>query len=209
MINQSNRPPLPATLKKKRIRNILGRVIPCALLLAFLIVIIVFWGEKVFPFPRPAPRYVGYTLLMLVPFAITGVPHKLIDMSFSGTVIDMSVTEKIGTYSRSLAKPGLYTRHDLILTIQKDNGERIKYTALSLGVKNKSWQPVPNVGKIGDRTEDFSVGDRVHKYYGFKHLYVELKTEVDRKYCIVCGTKNDNKDMVCWSCHSELISPDN
>lgn len=207
MTNQSSRPPLPVALKKKRNRDIFARVILCVLLLALLIVVIVLWGEKVFPFPRSAPRRVAYAILMLIPFAVTGVPHRLIDRSFSGTVLAVNVKEGTGSY-RMGSSIWPYTKHDLVLTVQRDIGKTIKYTALSVGIKNHPSSPVPNIAKIEYQTDNFSVGDRVHKYYGFRHLFVEPKTEVDRKYCIVCGTKNDNDQSFCWSCHSELISFD-
>lgn len=208
MTKQNQRPTLPVSLKKKRNGKIFARVLSCFLLLAFLIVVIIMWGDEVFPFPRPTARYVAYAILMLVPFAITGVPHKLIDRSFSGTVLAVNVKEGTGTY-RMGSSIWPYTKHDLVLTVQTDIGETINYTALSVGIKNHPSSPVPNIAKIEYQADNFSAGDRVHKYYGFKHLYVAPQTEVDRAHCIVCGTKNDNKDTVCWSCHSELISPDN
>ena len=206
MVNCNDRPTLPLSLQKKRVSNILWRVIPCVLLFALTLTTILLWGEEIFDFPHLLARCVVYAIFLLLPFLITGVPLKLIDKSFSGTVIAVNVTEKIGIYSRSFAKGGVYTRHDLVLTIQTDEGKKIKYTALSLGVKNRPHQFPPNLGAIEHHTEEYSVGERVHKYYGFGGLYVEPKTQVDRKRCIVCGTQNGNEDSRCWSCHSELIS---
>ena len=206
MTQQSQRPSLPLSLREKRRANILRRVIPCILLFALFLYALVTRGEEILPVPHEFARLVVYTIWLLLPFIITGVPLKLIDKSFSGTVVAVDVKEKIGTYSRSFAKPGLYTRHDLVLTIQTDEGKKIKYTALSLGVKNRPHQFPPNLGSIEHRTEDYSVGDRVHKYYGFRALWVTLQNSVDQKYCIVCGTKNGNDDSRCWSCHSELVS---
>ena len=206
MTQQSQRPALPLSLRKKRVRNILKRVIPCVLLFAFILAAIILRGEEIFDFPHRLAQRVVYAIFLLLPFVITGVPLKLIDQSFSGTVIAVNVTEKIGVYSRSFAKGGIYTRHDLVLTIQTDEGKKIKYTALSLGVKNRNGQFPPGLGSIEHRTEDYSVGDRVHKYYGFRALWVTPQNSDDQKYCIVCGTKNGNDDSRCWSCHSELVS---
>ena len=53
-------------------------------------------------------------------------------------------------------------------------------------------------------TQEYNVGDRIYKYYGFKHIFVQRANE--GKTCIVCGSKNDVKDSVCWCCNSELIA---
>lgn len=202
------RPSLPRSLQIKRNRNILSRVIPCVILLAICVVIITIWGEKLFHIPNDdyvAIQKSFYILFLLLPFVITGVPMKLIDTSWSGTISEIKIEESVGTYSRSLGKPGLYTKHDLVLTIVKDDGKKIEYTALSLGQKNKPWQNPPVVGRIEYQAEKYHIGERVHKYYGFKYLYISPYHNNEGKVCIVCGTPNNDQDTVCGLCHSELI----
>ena len=219
MTQQSQRPALPLSLRKKRARNILKRVIPCALLFALILAAIILRGEEIFDFPHLLARCVVYAICLLFPFVITGVPLKLIDKSFSGTVMEVKLTENTGAYSQGgVVWP--YVRQHLVLVIRKDNGETFKYTALSVGLKEDPRYKIPVVigigedpqrsiqivGKIQDHEQDYSVGDRVHKYYGFRALWVTPQNSVDQKYCIVCGTKNDRDDSVCWSCRSELIA---
>lgn len=204
-MNDAGRPSLPKSLRIKRNRAILSRVIPCFILLGLCIVIITIWGKTLFHVP--SDQYVAlqksfYILFCFLPFAITGVPMKLIDTSWDGVVSEVKIEESIGTYSRSLGSPGIYTRHDLVLTIVKDDGKEIKYTPLSLGQRNVPWHQPPVVGKIEYQAEKFHIGDRVHKFYGFKYLYSHNN---DGKVCIVCGATNINEDTRCGCCHSELV----
>jgi hypothetical protein len=96
-----------------------------------------------------------------------------------------------------------YPRNDLVLTVEKDNGKTIYYTIVSLGIKTSPWNSVPVVGKIEYQTEKYQIGDRVHKYYGYKHLFVE---HIDGKSCIVCGSFNNKNDEKCWCCSSNLLN---
>ena len=200
-------PILPLSLRIKRRNRILRKIVICAILFfAFLFIILVF-GEVLFSVPEKyaVTKSLIYLLVLLLPFAITGVPVKLIDKSWSGTVLAVDVKESVGSYKRSLGKYGIYTKHDLVLKIQKDDGREIEYTALSLGVKYKPSQEFSEVGKIEYHTSEYRVGDRVHKYYGFKYLYISNRNDQDGKPCIVCGSNNNIEHSRCWSCGSEMI----
>ena len=199
-----SRPALPKSLRKKQIKRVLFRVIPCILLLGIMIVVIVVWGSELFHMPGKgyeAVQKVIYLFLLLLPFLITGVPLKLIDTSWDGTIMDVKIEESVGTYTVG-GRPWPYSRQDLILKITKDNEKTVEYTVLSLGIKDKPWNNVPIVGKIEYHAEKYHVGERVHKYYGFKHLY---RRSNDGKICIVCGAMNQDEETVCGLCHSELI----
>ena len=199
---------LPASLKRRRNQRIIIRIVSCILLLAFVLVVMFLWGRQIFPIPDDTIgdifRIILYVLLSLLPFVITGVPKKLIDRSFSGTVTAVEIKETTGTYTVG-GRPWPYTKEDMILTIKKDDGKSIKFNVLSLGVKENHWRFVSVLGKIEHHTTEYNVGDRVHKYYGYKHLYVEPAKTQDSKQCIVCGVKNPLQSTVCWDCHSELL----
>ena len=207
-MNDIGRPPLPKSLRSKRNKAILSRVIPCFILLIACVVILVLWGERLFRVPSSdfiIVQKILYVLFLLLPFVITGVPLKLIDSSWDGVIADVKVRERIGTYSRAPGKPGMYTRHDLILTVIKSNGKKKKYVALSLGKADFTWQNPPIVGKIAYHVEKYPIGAHVYKYYGFKQLYLAPSHDEDRKICIVCSTTNKNQDTTCGYCHSDLI----
>lgn len=211
----NNRPQLPKSLLKKRKMNIIIRVTSCCIIFALFLFAIIMWGERIFPMPQYSPKsfvavQIGcYVLFMTLPFLITGVPMKLIDSSWSGTVSNVDVEDSIGTFYRAPGRPSTYDRQDLILTIKKDNGKVITRSALSVGERYKlnvsDRPPIPTVGKITDHLNDYKIGDRVHKYYGFKYLYVVPSEEEDKKRCIVCGLNNDKHRDKCLNCYCDLL----
>ena len=211
MNTQKIRPALPDSLKKRRLCKILVRVLSCAALLAFVIVSLVLWGEKIFPFPTQdviGVRYLCYGLFFLLPFLITGVPLKLIDKSFSGTIRKVEIKDKINYGSGgSIKRTGSYIQSDLILVVERDDGKVIRYTRLSFGSSLYAYSTSQyHTGNAEHHRNEFREGERIHKYYGFKYPYIAHPTLPDDKYCIVCGQKNEHKEAFCWTCGAELLS---
>ncbi len=209
--NSCNLPPiLPQSLKNKQIKHILMRVIPCAILLGIFATILILWGKTLLPLREEymVLRIVLYTVFMCIPLAITGVPFKLIDSAWSGTIAAIDVEESIGVYTSGGGKIWPYPKNSLVLTVNKDNGKTIKYIDISLGIKNSPWNHVPNVGKIEHQTAKYCIGDRVCKVYGFKYLYVFPKENSETNQCIVCGSVNKTQDANCWYCKFDLINID-
>ena len=218
MTTDNNRPQLPKSLLKKRKMNIIIRVTSCCILFALFLFAIIMWGERIFPMPRYSPKSFlavqisCYILFMTLPFLITGVPMKLFDSSWSGIVSNVEVKQSVGTYWRTLGRFNVYDKQALILTIKKDDGKSAKHTATSVGEALKNTMGIlsaktdlPNQGKITDHINDFKAGDRVHKYYGFKYLYIAPSAEGDQKRCIVCGHNNDNQRAKCLNCYCDLL----
>ena len=206
-----NRPDLPLSLKRKRMRNILLRIVLCLFLLFVVIFVIVMWGNKLFPLTLQSKAgYKGlqglfYVILLILPFIISGVPIKLIDKSWSGMITSVKVLENLGT-TPNPRNVIIFPKQDLILTIKTDAGKEIEFTVLSLANAVKPTLEVSNVGKIYYHTHEFCVGERVHKYYGYKHLFVSYEKYHQVKYCISCGSKNTLNEIACWHCGCELLS---
>ena len=198
-------PLLPLSLRQRRARSITLRITVCVLLLLLFIFVIITWGDKLFP--STLKSRVGYTglkamfyiLLLSIPFIISGVPFKLINCSWSGTVIAVTVEENLK--ASGAGRPRLSKSHNLILTIKTDKGKEIEHTILSFDSRATSYTS----GKIHHHEHKIAVGDRVYKYYGFKYLYIIPQKHHEHKSCIVCGAKNKIKDKKCWSCDSELL----
>ena len=209
-----SRPALPLSLKKKRTQRIILRSIACALLLTIFIFVIVMWGNRIFPATQK--HHLGYTglkimfyiIFLLIPFIITGIPLKLIDKSWSGTVTDIKIVEKLATTSnpRYIIT---FPKQDLILSIKTDAGREITQTILSLASNDRiSGYEGYNISKKGNiyyHEHEISVGDRVHKYYGYKHLFVSYKKPHQTKFCINCGVKNTLGKQTCWHCDAEIL----
>ena len=210
MTSKKIRPELPDSLKKRRLRKIFLRVLSCLVLFAFALVSIILWGETIFPFPTQnasSLRYLCYGLFLLLPFLITGVPLKLIDKSFSGTIRKAEIKDKINYGSGgSMKRTGSYLQSDLILTVETDDGKVIKYTRLSFGTPLHSYSTGNyHTGNADHHKHEFREGERIYKYYGFPYPYIAHPTLPDDKYCIVCGQKNENKEDFCFSCGAELV----
>lgn len=210
MTSKKTQPELPDSLKKRRLCKILFRALSCFVLFAFALVSIILWGERIFPFPTQNAsglRYLCYGLFLLLPLLLTGVPLKLIDKSFSGTVRKTEIKDTIkygggGTNTGS----GSYIQSDLILTVEKDDGKVIKYNRLSFRTPLHRF-PIdnPRPGNAEHHKHEFREGERIYKYYGFPYPYIAHPTLPDDKYCIVCGQKNENKESFCFSCGAELV----
>ena len=118
------RPRLPNSLKKKQRLKILSRLLPCLVLLLFNIIVLIYFGELL-----KSKYEIGNIIiriaLVIVPFLICGVPFKLIDSFWSGTVSEISVEEKTATETIG-GRPWPYLRHELVLTVTGDNGKKIK-----------------------------------------------------------------------------------
>ena len=196
---------MPKALKRKRARRIILRLLAFFALSAALFAVLYFWGESLFPFGEKhhTARKVFYTALMLLPFFICRVPFKFIDSSWSGTVVRVDVDQGVSSYLE-MGQTEPYWKMRVVLTVEKSNGKLIKRTARSFG-EIMRYAHIPTPGKIEYHAEEFSVGDKVHKYYLFEYLFVSNLKKADRKRCIECGSTNGLEDKNCWSCGSALI----
>ena len=205
-----SRPALPLSLKKKIAQRIIIRSIACTLLLAIFIFVIAMWGNRIFPTTQShhlgyaGLRIMFYVIFLLIPFIITGVPFKLIDKSWSGTITKVEIKENLGTKSNP-RYVYVYPKQDLILTIRREDGKEIQKTVLSLVEKFEPGIDSSHIGKTFYHSHKYNIGDRVYKYYGFKHLYLVPESYQNTKICICCGSPNKTEDKSCWYCHSELI----
>lgn len=194
------RPRLPNSLKKKQRLKILSRLLPCLVLLLFNIIVLIYFGELL-----KSKYEIGNIIiriaLVIAPFLICGVPFKLIDSFWSGTVSEISVEEKTATETIG-GRPWPYLRHELVLTVTGDNGKKIKYKEISLGEKDPRLF-VQDTGNISNVKSKYHKGEALHKYYGFSHPFAENR---DGKICISCGNVNNAELRVCSFCQSELLS---
>ena len=214
MQKKDYRPTLPTSLKKKRIVRIVIRSTIFITLLSILIFVAIMWGNKLFPTTHQHIsgykdlKIIFYTIFFTIPFIITGIPFKIIDTSWSGTVTDIKIIEKLDTTSNPKY---IYTfpKQNLTLYIKTDKGKEVKYTILSLSSHAKPGYEIKKKGDIYYHEHEISIGDRVHKYYGYKHLFVSYKKPQQTKYCICCGVKNSINEINCWHCKSVLLTDNN
>ena len=70
---------LPKDLTLFSIKTALKRVVPCVLMLIAFAVALIFWGDVILPIQKEPVKTILYVIVMLVPFAVTGVPYKMLD----------------------------------------------------------------------------------------------------------------------------------
>ena len=185
---------LPKDLLKYCRKRILIRAIPCVILTAFFAIVLILWGNIIFDISNTVFRASCYFLFMLIPFAVTGVPHKLIDTTYYGKIkkVDLVTT----TNSDSSVKPALehlYFKNTIRLWIETPNGKLIYKKAYS--------------GKagLGQNLHTYHEGDFVFHLYGTNTVVVLPDASETTVHCAVCGASNQTDNDKCRACGHSLI----
>lgn len=185
---------LPKDLRTYSRKRFLIRIIPCAILVAAFAAVLILWGKAIFNTDNVAFRVLCYVLVMLIPFALTGVPHKLIDETYCGTVKKVDIVTTMD--NESSIKPTreqLYERNTIYLSIEQANGKLI-YKKVYSG--RASMQQ--NINKYNE-------GDFVFHLYGTKNVLVLPDMASTTVHCAVCGSSNKIEDDKCRDCGHSLV----
>ena len=197
---------LPESLQKLRIKTYIKRFLLCFVLFSVITALVYYYRETIFSYeliPPFAIACIGIAVYS-VPFGVSGIPLTLFDRDWEGVITAIDIKTNTDTYFVG-GKPGSYQRNNIVLTIQKQNGKTVKHTAKSLGVKERKWIDPYIVGKIENHVDEFSVGDKVYHFYGFKYNFYVHEPHEEHRHCIVCGTTNNFHSRTCWNCGSELL----
>ncbi len=205
---------LPESLRSLRTKNFVKRFLLCILLFSVITALVYYYRETIFSYeliPPFAIACIGIAVYS-VPFGVSGIPLTLFDSNWEGVITAIDIKTNTDSYFVG-GKPGSYQRNNIVLTIQRKNGKTVKHTAKSLGVKERMgitstlMGSVHNVatGKIENHVDEFSVGDKVYHFYGFKYNFYVHEPQGEHRHCIVCGTSNNFHSRTCWNCRSELV----
>ncbi len=185
---------LPADLRRFARRQVLKRMIPCLALLIIFGTVLLLWGRRIFNTGENAFRYSGYIVIMLIPFALTGVPFKLSDRTYFGIVKDVELVSTVDNESSIWPTiEGAYRKNTVYLLVMLANGKHIR---------KKAFEGRANIIRP---IEYYKRGDMVFHLYGSQHTVVLPKCTDDRVMCPVCGTPNLIEDDVCVSCRHTVI----
>lgn len=205
---------LPESLRSLRTKNFVKRFLLCILLFSVITALVYYYRETIFSYeliPPFAIACIGIAVYS-VPFGVSGIPLTLFDSNWEGVITAIDIKTNTDSYFVG-GKPGSYQRNNIVLTIQRKNGKTVKHTAKSLGVKERMgitstlMGSVHNVatGKTENHVDEFSVGDKVYHFYGFKYNFYVHEPQGEHRHCIVCGTSNNFHSRTCWNCRSELV----
>ena len=155
---------LPRDLKAFAIKAALKRVVPCVLLLATFSIVLIFWGDVILPIDKEIVKVIVYTMVMLVPFAVTGVPHKMIDSTWVGEVVETKIVEE-NSFTNE-ARPRMYGSVNVILKVKMQN-DKIKEIKLqgSTFAKHRNLRFAAS-GNANQKEDFYSVGNTVFHLYG-------------------------------------------
>lgn len=185
---------LPKDLSSYRTKRILKGVIPFAISEAVLITALILWGDTIFTTDHKAVIISCSILVLLIPFAITGVPFKLIDSTYCGTVKKVDVVTT--TDNQSSVKPSLeqsYLKNTIYLTVEKPDGKCICKKVYS------------GKASLQQNINTYREGDKVFHLYG-TNTVIRLPDASDTTVsCTVCASSNETQKDLCRHCGHSLI----
>ena len=188
---------LPKDLKAFAMKTALKRLIPCILMLTVFAVALIFWGDVIISIDKEPVRIILYVIIMLVPFAVTGVPHKMLDRTYSGTVQKVEITTTVDSpYQERPTRESLYYKNTVFLHVKQENGVVIRQKASE---KN---------AKAAQNLEAYKVGDKVFHLYGSTQTIVLPKEKDQLVQCAICGEANYKTESHCKLCGHTLIKED-
>ena len=185
---------IPNDLKKFARNYVVKRVVACIVMLALLVTFLVLYIDTIFSSGLASVKVLFCIVVLVVPFILTGVPLKLFDRTYFGTVEQVSVETTVDSDSKS--KPTwqtLYVRNTVYLTIRTPDGKVIDKKVYSAQAnRNQNYDMYKN-------------GDRVFHLYGSKYTVILPKKSDTHVECAVCGASNDIDNDKCRNCGHTLI----
>lgn len=173
-------------VRKQRVK----RLLLCVVLFVILGVIGYFYINKLYPLNRNL-SYIFFSLMILL---ITGVPHKLIDSTWHGTIVsskNVTSTEHVPgmpfTYNyfwSAVHKKLAVADENGNVTIRRSEKIREKYSQ--------------------DITDELVPGNYVVHVGGTKYTLVFTKNP-EHFRCAVCGMENPSKNTHCVDCGHTMI----
>lgn len=189
---------LPKDLRRFTYCAVLKRVIPFILLEVVLVLFLCAFGPELFhPLHIKVPKgfqYVCVVLVLSLPALVTGVPFKLFDRTFYGTVEQVHVKTTVDNkYGFKPTREHLYTRNTVYLTVSSPGGKRFRRKALSEKAKFQRNQ------------DAFTKGDKVFHLYGTSLTVVLPLASSTHTPCVVCGGMTERNMDHCHQCGHSLI----
>ena len=121
---------LPKDLILFSIKTALKRIVPCVLMLIAFAVALTFWGDVILPIEKEPVKSILYVVVMLVPFAVTGVPYKMLDRTYRGTVQKVEIRTTVdNAYHSKPTRESLYYKNTVFLHVMQENGVVIRQKA--------------------------------------------------------------------------------
>ena len=184
---------IPADIRDYKLKKQMRHLIPCAILLLAVAVFIALWGDMLFGGFGAGNQATVYVALLIIPFAVTGVPLCFFGRTWIGTVgrVDRELStdfanKAVGTYS------GMYTKESVVLWIRLDSGKVITRTVHEANANRQQ------------KFDTYKAGDRVIHLAGTKYLQILPTPASQEIICVICGTENPVDNKKCDLCGHTL-----
>ena len=146
-------------------------------------------------------------VLALIPVFICGIHKMLLDRTWSGKIIGVRIKNVPGRLRGSGRGVSYDWNAAICFTNRKSNGRLIEYNAEKF---LKGYDPMVlnnKKSKVSDSFENYKAGESVYHFFGTKGLVIYRPGETDKKYCVLCGTKQSGHTVKCNGCGHTLIDP--
>ena len=187
---------LPCEIKKAIRKKKALRIFLFLLATTLITVIIVIWGNTIFPLPENlvAFKYSCYAVLLISPIFFTKVYLVFTDANYTGEIKDVNIVSV--TDSKSSVKPSLeqlYRKNEIHLTVEDETGK----------ILEKKVYEAPSA--FNANLEMYKVGDKVLPLHG-TGITIVLPAEKDTRCCCsMCGWSSNKLNDICTHCGLPLI----
>ena len=189
---------ISAYLKRQRLK----RIIPCAVMEAVILSILIFWGDTIVPTDVLPFRLSIYLLALILPLILTGVPFKL-PKPWSGEILNVHIRDGMGfSTDADINRPhGTLTFE---LTIQRNDGKIIT-KEIPAGTYMVMWSERVQNTNPDHFVNRYQAGDRVLQLTPTSPVIVLPKEDSTHCQCAVCGRLNVIEDEFCDECRHALV----
>ena len=186
---------LPYDIKEYIKKKMILRVSACVILLLAVVTILVCWGEMLFGGFGKYNMIGIYALLVLFPFAVTGMPIYLFDRNWKGVISNVEL-KTINSFKHG--SNVMIKKFQLEVTIDREDGKRIVRTFEEVDPFSipKDWS---------ESSTDYRVGSEIYHIVGLKHPLVVHKGYSELTKCVICGLRNPSGNERCDGCGHSLI----
>lgn len=194
---------LPNDLQEYVRKRAWKRISKCLTFEAGVILFLFFLGNRIFSALGILLQSLVYVILLFLPFLLTGVPFKMMDKDWSGTVTNVKIKTKTA-YTADYQ----YLQNIIILTLVDANGKSFKKTVASHNVQTSKPGGAfvsYSDAKVEHYINDYAIGDEVYHFHGLPYPFVIGPNYKERTTCMVCGQETKSDQAHCWSCGHSLI----
>ena len=178
--------------------QIVKRLLVCVAGFAIVALILFYYRGKIAQSSVSA-QILAYIVPFIAVLIVTGVPMKLIDRSWRGTIENVKVREVlIHQFGRNYRVAGRGAEYGNVvdLEVKLDSGKTITC--------RPTFKPLKDVKSIDFYTSNFKRGDRVVHIYGTNFVQRLPDGDAELINCVVCGEVQQKDREKCEACGHTL-----